>query len=411
MPPSRRRPVPTPPTVRPRVAGLRKRTAPKPTDPGPTGTTAPETAAPEATAPEATDLGPTGTAAPEAVEATGAAPAEHTSTGPGRRRAEAAGAEAVGAEAAQAEAPAGEDAPARSARELGLIEPSEGVTEARTAEEETAEEKTTGAKTAGQEAAQSGAAEEADAPTPRPRPTGRRKRTGEAVAPSVLDEPGTGRPGRRTGTRGADATDEVDGTAEADGTDGSGETPGTTRAAARSPRSVLVLASALVVVAALLGGLGWWFQQQAGRVSYNRALVDSAATTEVAGQAREAVEKAFSYNFADVAATEKAANDLLVGKAQCQYNAIFGPVRTLAPEQKLVVTVKAVSSGVTWLDDHRATVLLFLDQVTTRTTDNQSGGGIAMMRAGLQRVDDRWKVDNMEMFGQTGDQAAEIAKC
>jgi Mce-associated membrane protein len=176
-------------------------------------------------------------------------------------------------------------------------------------------------------------------------------------------------------------------------------------------RSGLVLPIALVVLAGLLVGLGVWFQGQAGNVRYNRALVDSAGTTEVAGQVREAVEKAFSYNFADISATEKAAGELLVGKAKCQYDAIFAPVRTLAPEQKLVVTVKAVSSGVTSLDDDRATVLLFVDQVTTRTTDNQSGGGIATMRVGAQKVDGRWKVDNMEMFGRTGDQAAEIAKC
>ncbi|MEV0682091.1 hypothetical protein AB0I60_36770 [Actinosynnema sp. NPDC050436] len=166
-----------------------------------------------------------------------------------------------------------------------------------------------------------------------------------------------------------------------------------------------------MLVAAVLVGLGVWLQGQAGNSRYNKALVDSGGTTEVAGQVREAVEKAFSYNYADVASTEKAAGELLLGKAKCQYLAIFGPVKTLAPEQKLVVTVKAVSSGVTSLDDDRATVLLFLDQVTTRTTDNQSGGGIAMMRAGAQKADGRWKVDNMEMFGQTGEQSTELAKC
>jgi Mce-associated membrane protein len=161
----------------------------------------------------------------------------------------------------------------------------------------------------------------------------------------------------------------------------------------------------------VLAGLGFWFESRARDVRLNEALVDTGGTTEVSGQAREAVEKAFSYNFADVAATENAANELLVGQAKCQYNAIFGPVKTLAPEQKLVVSVKVVSSGVTSLAGDRATVLLFLDQVTTRTTDNQTGGGIAMMRVGAQRVDGRWKVDNMEMFGQSGDQSAEMQKC
>jgi len=176
----------------------------------------------------------------------------------------------------------------------------------------------------------------------------------------------------------------------------------------RSPR---LLPLVLLLVAAVLAGLGFWFQTRGRDVHVNEALVDTGGTTEVSGQAREAVEKAFSYNFADVTATEKAANELLVGKAKCQYNAIFGPVKTLAPEQKLVVTVRVVSSGVTSLDADRATVLLFIDQVTTRTTDNQTGGGIAMMRVGALRSDGRWKVDNMEMFGQTGDQSADLRKC
>jgi Mce-associated membrane protein len=330
VPPSRRRPVPTTPSIRPRVAGLRKRP-----DPGATPVEDTRVAGPR-------DDG-TGTDAADGV--TAEPTAGSTAARPGAET-----------------RPGAEDLPSDrditgSTGVTGLIEPREDAEDVPEPE-----------------------------PAPRPRPTGRRKRTGEAVAPSVLadDEPGR-------------ATDDADDWAARHTDD--------------RPRSGLVLPISLVVLAALLVGLGVWFQSQAGQVRYNQALVDSGGTTEVAGQVREAVEKAFSYNYADVSATEKAANELLVGKAKCQYNAIFGPVRTLAPEQKLVVTVKAVSSGVTTLDGDRATVLLFLDQVTTRTTDNQSGGGIAMMRVGAQKVDGRWKVDNMEMFGQSGDQAAETAKC
>ncbi len=346
MPPSRRRPVPTTPTVRPRVAGLRKRPEP--------GT------------------------APAKPEADAGVDVEVTSvedTQVGRSQAEDAQVEDTQVEDTRVEDTPANGVEARKAgstEPLGLIEPRED------AEDDLAE------------------GDVAD-PAPRPRPTGRRKRTGEAVAPSVLDDV----PSKHT-KPGADIAEQAAWAARYRAAD---------VRAASAARNGLVLPIALVVLAGLLVGLGVWFQDQAGDVRYDQALVDSAGTTEVAGQTREAVEKAFSYNFADVSATEKAANELLVGKAKCQYNAIFGPVRTLAPEQKLVVTVKAVSSGVTSLDGDRATVLLFLDQVTTRTTDNQSGGGIAMMRVGAQKVDGRWKVDNMEMFGQTGDQAAETAKC
>ncbi|MBB5954832.1 Mce-associated membrane protein [Saccharothrix tamanrassetensis] len=319
MPPTRRRPVPSTPTVRPRVAGLRKRTdTPTPNHPTPTDTPQQDTPAQDTQVQDT----PPQDSQPQDTTPTHAPPdipdITPTSAPP----------DIPDAAPTSAPPPFVEDV----------------------------------------------ADTPATTPTPKPRPTGRRKRTGEPVGKSVRTTP-----------------------------EPAPTTPPTS--------TNVLLPIALVVVAAVLVGLGVWLQGRVGEVEHNDALVDSAGTTEVSGQVREAVEKAFSYNFADVAATEKAADELLVGKAKCQYNAIFGPVRTLAPEQKLVVTVKAVSSGVTSLDPDRATVLLFLDQVTIRTTDNQSGGGIAMMRAGAQKSDGRWKVDNMEMFGKSSDQSAELAKC
>ncbi len=168
---------------------------------------------------------------------------------------------------------------------------------------------------------------------------------------------------------------------------------------------------ALVLVAVLLAGLGTFFLVKARSVRYDSALVDSATTSAVNGQVREAVEKSFSYNFADVASTEKAARELLTGKALCQYNAVFGPVKEIAPQQKLVVTVRVVSSAVSSLKDDRATVLVFADQVTTRTTDNQSGGGTAMLRVSAVDSGGRWKIDNLEMFGATPDQSQQLQSC
>ncbi|SDF65545.1 Mce-associated membrane protein [Lentzea fradiae] len=171
------------------------------------------------------------------------------------------------------------------------------------------------------------------------------------------------------------------------------------------------LPAALVAVAVLLAALGTFFLVKSRAVDYDAALVDTGTTSEVNGQVREAVERAFSYNFADVAATERAAAELLTGRALCQYNAVFGPVKEVAPQQKLVVTVRVVSSAVSSLRDGHATVLVFADQVTTRTTDNQSGGGTAMLRVGAVADGGRWKIDNMEMFGATAEQNRQLEGC
>ncbi|WP_154697362.1 hypothetical protein [Lentzea guizhouensis] len=202
------------------------------------------------------------------------------------------------------------------------------------------------------------------------------------------------------------------------GTDGKAETDSKAGAAVADPvarpRSAVdgwVLPVSLLVVALLFAGLGAFFVVKSRSVTYDAALVDSATTSAVNGQVREAVEKSFSYNFADVTATEKAAKELLTGKALCQYNAVFGPVREIAPQQKLVVSVRVVSSAVSSLRDGRATVLVFADQVTTRTTDNSSGGGTAMLQVGAVEDGGRWKIDNLRMFGATADQDRQLQSC
>ncbi|SDN77026.1 hypothetical protein [Lentzea jiangxiensis] len=234
----------------------------------------------------------------------------------------------------------------------------------------------------------------------------------ELKAPAPVEwEPAVKKPsGKKAAAADRAAADEP---AAAEAVDEPAQKPAAAEKADEPPtaRTGWLLPVSLLVVAVLLGGLGTFFLVKSRAVAYDSALVDSATTSAVNGQVREVVEKSFSYNFADVEATEKAAKELLTGKALCQYNAVFGPVKEVAPQQKLVVTVRVVSSAVSSLKDGRAAVLVFADQVTTRTTDNQTGGGTAMLR--VSAVDDggRWKIDNMEMFGATAEQTRQLQGC
>ena len=233
----------------------------------------------------------------------------------------------------------------------------------------------------------------------------------KASAPVEWEPPAVKKPsGKKAAAADRAAADEP---AAAEAVDEPAQKPAAAEKADEPPtaRTGWLLPVSLLVVAVLLGGLGTFFLVKSRAVAYDSALVDSATTSAVNGQVREAVEKSFSYNFADVEATEKAAKELLTGKALCQYNAVFGPVKEVAPQQKLVVTVRVVSSAVSSLKDGRAAVLVFADQVTTRTTDNQTGGGTAMLR--VSAVDDggRWKIDNMEMFGATAEQNRQLQGC
>lgn len=151
---------------------------------------------------------------------------------------------------------------------------------------------------------------------------------------------------------------------DGNGADASGddETAGPTR---RWPR---VLAGVLVVVLLAAGGAFYVAGRQLRDTpaTSNKALTDSAATTQVAGDVTNALGKVFSYGPGDTDATKASAQQLLAGKALQQYAALFGQVEKQAADQKLTLTTHVVRAGVTRLTEDSAHLLVFMDQVYER---------------------------------------------
>ena len=93
------------------------------------------------------------------------------------------------------------------------------------------------------------------------------------------------------------------------------------KAAPGPSRHPLLLPACLGALAVVLGGLAVWFGLEAssatsGVDTSNTALTDPAATRQVTQQVTSAVNKIFSYNYADTAKTSQAAATLLTGKAR-----------------------------------------------------------------------------------------------
>ena len=113
--------------------------------------------------------------------------------------------------------------------------------------------------------------------------------------------------------------------------------PGTGRR--RAWRAVAALGAATIV----LGGFGVWATLQANSerssaAAQNTALTDGPATAAVRREIAAAVNTIFSYNYANTAATRRAAQGLLTGPAVREYDTLFALVTKNAPAQKLVVT-------------------------------------------------------------------------
>jgi Mce-associated membrane protein len=192
----------------------------------------------------------------------------------------------------------------------------------------------------------------------------------------------------------SDATAEPDATTESDEAAEPDETPTSsgTRSSGSTGHPWRVLAMALAVTAVAACVLLFTERQREDSPSANRALVDAPATTKAVGDVSNALVKIFSYEHGDVAATEKAAADLLEGKAADQYRALFAQVKQQAPAQRLTLTTRIVRAGVSRMSGDTAHLLVFLDQVSTRNGKPAGGTAAAQLAVTAGLRDGHWRI-------------------
>ena len=167
----------------------------------------------------------------------------------------------------------------------------------------------------------------------------------------------------------------------------------------RAWRAVAALGAATVV----LGGFGVWAtvhanDERSSAAAQNTALTDGPATAAVRREIAAAVNTIFSYNYANTAATRRAAQGLLTGPAVRQYNTLFALVTKNAPAQKLIVTTKVTNTGVELLNGDRARLLVFANQQDTRAGTGQTSYAGAMFAVTALRQGGRWKIENIDTF-------------
>ena len=179
------------------------------------------------------------------------------------------------------------------------------------------------------------------------------------------------------------------------------------KAARDASRHPLLLPACLGALAVILGGLATWFGLEASSATSgvdvsNTALTDPAATREVTQQVTGAVNKIFSYNYADTAKTSQAAATLLTGKARQQYDTLFKLVRQDAPQEKLILTTTVTNSGVEFLDGSQARLLIFADQRDTAGAAHKTTDAGAMFAVNAVNQGGRWKISSIDTFGAAG---------
>lgn len=130
----------------------------------------------------------------------------------------------------------------------------------------------------------------------------------------------------------------------------------------------------------------------------NVALTDGARTSELKGEITDAVNTVFSYDYADVAKTERAVKELLTGDAVRQHDSLFGPIRAQSSEQKLVLTTTVTDSAVMSLTGDRARLLVFADQLSTGTAEAKTSYSAAMLAVDAIHRNGHWMISNIDTF-------------
>lgn len=165
------------------------------------------------------------------------------------------------------------------------------------------------------------------------------------------------------------------------------------RAAAGRRATVIAVLTAVAVLAA---GIAVVSALRAGALhDGNQAVADTAATTEVTDQVGSGVKAIFSYDYGNLARTERAASSVLVDEAVGQYQAGYAAAKQQAADQELVRTTTISSIAVQDLRGDTAHLLVFLDQQTLATRSNRQSSASAALSVTARKVDGTWKIASM----------------
>jgi Mce-associated membrane protein len=153
------------------------------------------------------------------------------------------------------------------------------------------------------------------------------------------------------------------------------------------------LGTALLVLA---GVLFWQTQSMQDEPVTNRALIDEQPSDDVSTFVSRGLTQVFSYSWAQPDATRAAADEVLSGQAREEYDTLYADLQQRAPGQKLDLTAEVQVAAVQELTQDRATLLVFVDQRSTRAQDEESSVSAAQLSITVERDGAVWAITGLE---------------
>jgi Mce-associated membrane protein len=130
-------------------------------------------------------------------------------------------------------------------------------------------------------------------------------------------------------------------------------------------RLTLVLA-VLVVLAATGVGVAWYqAEHETSDVAPDGTLVGADARTEVLVAAADLTQRTLSYDYKTLANDMEVARARMTPSFRKEYESTMAQVRANTTKNKIVLEAVVVSSAIIDSTEHKATVLVFVNQTTT----------------------------------------------
>lgn len=137
-------------------------------------------------------------------------------------------------------------------------------------------------------------------------------------------------------------------------------------------RLTLVLA-VLVLLAGAGVGTSWWRSDHgASSVAPSGSLVSDESRTEVLVTAADLAQRALSYSYKTLANDMETARARMTPAFRKEYEATMAQVRANTTKNKIALQAVVVSSAIIEATEHRAKVLVFLNQTTTAGTGKKA---------------------------------------
>lgn len=127
----------------------------------------------------------------------------------------------------------------------------------------------------------------------------------------------------------------------------------------------LVLATLILLAGAGVGTLWWRAEHGSSAAASDGALVGDEARTEVLVTAADLAQRALSYSYKSLANDMEVARARMTPAFRKEYDATMAQVRANTKKNKITLQGVVVSSAIIEATEHRAKVLVFLNQTTT----------------------------------------------